>query len=175
MLALFARGRYAVEKEITMARDWFGRKSDTGISGIDGYYDQPGGWRLWVRRIVGIFVILALLAAFIWAATWVYDSVTNDNVENGEESGQVTTPDDGSIDNGAPTDGEGTTTDGTDSTNGSTSTDSTGTTDGDTADSSDSSSTTGTGSTGSENDSMPQTGDDSGDVPPTDVLPATGG
>ena len=50
-----------------MARDWFGqKKTNNEIIGLDGYYDQPGGWKLWVRRIVGIVAVLALVFAFAW-------------------------------------------------------------------------------------------------------------
>lgn len=164
-----------------MARDWFGRKTDNSdIAGLDGYYDQPGGWRLWVRRIIGVLAILALLAAFIWAATWVYGSVTDDTVDGGEESGQVTSPGDDSIDTGTTT-GDGTTGgEGTDGAAGSNSSNggSTSGTDSTTTDGTGSTGSTGTGSgSGAEDTSMPRTGDDSGDTPTstTDVLPATGG
>lgn len=163
-----------------MARDWFGRKTNTGdLSGIEGYYDQPGGWRLWMRRIIGVLVILLLLAVFAWAAMWVYQSVTDDSADSSSESGQVDSPGDNAIDDGgvgSGTEGESSSTDGgTDSSGTSSEGSSDSSSTNDSSTSGDSDSTNSDGSTADE--SMPQTGDDSGDTPAdsTEVLPATGG
>lgn len=61
---------------------FFKRKTDTNnpTTELEPYYEQSG-WKLWVRRAVGVLALLILLGLIIWAAMWVYGSVTNDNVE----------------------------------------------------------------------------------------------
>lgn len=61
----------------------FRRKTDsTQTPGLENYYEQPSGWRLWVRRIVGVVAVLLLIALLIWAASWVYGSVTDDGAQD---------------------------------------------------------------------------------------------
>lgn len=159
-----------------MARNWFGRKtSEDQIAGLESYYAQPGGWRLWVRRLVGVLAALVLLFAFVWAGAWVYRSVANTGDETATKSTNQTDTSkeekDSSSDSTPATDTikkpDSTASGTTDTTNGTSST--AGSTTG----------TSGTSSTSTTNTSnLPKTGDDSGDTPngaSPDVLPSTGG
>jgi preprotein translocase subunit Sec61beta len=77
------------------------KNSDTNQvpAGLESYYDQQSGWKLWVRRIVGIVAIIVLLALLFWAGRWVYNSVTG---SGDEPSGPTTSEESGNRDPGLP-------------------------------------------------------------------------
>lgn len=52
---------------------------------LESYYDQ-GGWKLWVRRIVGVLALLAILAAIVWAAIWVFNAIAGNDDEAVQET-----------------------------------------------------------------------------------------
>lgn len=161
-----------------MARDWFGRKTNTdNLITLDSYYEKPSALRLWSRRILGILIIALLLFAFVWAALWVYRSLTNNSEEDKPATQSETKDNSSSKDNN--TSSSEANKKASDSSAGSTTT---------TSSSSSSSSTNSSASgnnqntntsqsAGSGSSNLPHTGDDPTDIPTTttDVLPSTGG
>ena len=62
------------------------RRTDTGDkvpAELEPYYENRGGWRLWVRRIVAVAVLLALLFLLAWGARGLYNRVTDDGADQG--------------------------------------------------------------------------------------------
>lgn len=61
------------------------------------YYEQ-NGWRMWLRRVVGVVLLLAIAAAMVWAAVWVFGAITGDNstdstnTSTSQDSEDTTTP-----------------------------------------------------------------------------------
>ena len=71
---------------------WF-RRSDTGDkvpAELEPYYENRGGWRLWVRRIVALVVLLALLFLLAWGVRGLYNRVTGDDADQGKTNKQLT-------------------------------------------------------------------------------------
>lgn len=68
------------------------RRSDTNETvppELEQYYDEQPRWKLWVRRIVGVIVLLLIVFAIGWAAWAVYNRVTDDGVdENNNDQNQ---------------------------------------------------------------------------------------
>lgn len=89
----------------------FGRKKEVVPVELEPFYEQEPAWRIWLRRILAVAVLAALVAAIIWAAVTVYRQVTNNDiaVNNGSETSLQT---DGS-DGGTPASDDATTDDAT--------------------------------------------------------------
>lgn len=84
------------------------KKTDTEetTTGLENYYEEPGGWRVWARRVAGVVAALLLLAILIWAATWVWGAVTGDDAEERNET-NATQEVDGDTEAPAPAPTEG--------------------------------------------------------------------
>lgn|GEM_PF-2921087 len=65
----------------------FGRKSDEQqpvVPQLEQYYAEEPKWKLWVRRIVAVLVVLLIVFAIGWAAWAVYNRVTDDGVDESD-------------------------------------------------------------------------------------------
>jgi cytoskeletal protein RodZ len=56
---------------------------------LEPYMTGVNNWRMWVRRIVAIVVLIVLVAAVVWAGVKVYSSVVDDNTEMTKPIGQA--------------------------------------------------------------------------------------
>lgn len=84
----------------------FGKK-DAGqqpvVPQLDQYYTDEPRWKVWVRRIVGIVVVLLIVFAIGWAAWAVYNRVTDDGVDEGNNGTDSSQNEGGAIQDGTDT------------------------------------------------------------------------
>jgi len=69
----------------------FRRKKEAVPAELEPFYEKEPTWRIWLRRIVAVLVLILLIAAIIWAAVTVYRQVTNQDVaveNNGPETSE---------------------------------------------------------------------------------------
>lgn len=69
----------------------FRRRKEAVPAELEPFYEKEPTWRIWLRRIVAVLVLIALIAAIIWAAVTVYRQVTNQDVaveNNGPETSE---------------------------------------------------------------------------------------
>ena len=63
--------------------------NDPVVPQLEQYYDDQRGWKLWVRRIIGILIVLVIVFAIGWAAWAVYNRVTDDGLDDGSIDSQT--------------------------------------------------------------------------------------
>lgn len=69
----------------------FRRKKEAVPAELEPFYEKEPTWRIWLRRVVALLVLIALIAAIVWAAVTVYRQVTNQDVavdNNGSETSE---------------------------------------------------------------------------------------
>lgn len=132
---------------------------------LEPYYSKTPTWRVVVRRIFAVILILAVIVALVWAVRAVYRQVTNDGDEHKTTETSQQQDDDTQRDKATDASSDNESNGAREQTN-----------DADTATGANGNATSGeANSTAGDGETMPRTGDDPTDVPPQSVLPATGG